>query len=515
MNKTSKALIFQEDERIKNCYGGFFYKNKYLFPNHWRIYKEIALKLNLPLYPPDLERQIEIEQERIKIIENLFQNKELIEYKTKIRPFNHQKIITSAIIKLKKIIVLGDRGIGKTKATIDAISYLIESGEILKALIIVPKTLLKQWQWEIRKNSDLKISFYPDDKGDVILANYEIINNIPPVQMIVLDESTKIKNYLTKRTRKIVKLRKYVDYLVLLTGTLVTQSVCDIFPQALMVTDALGWNYDHFRERYTFKKELKKIRSFVVYKYIDKSFARKEIMNILKPYIISIEKEKCFDMKFEKKYIEIPVKLNEIQQKHYDELIEKIKQRKEFTKEDITMWTTTLSCICSGFKYKKDGVEYFHSPKEQELIKILKSKPDQQFLIWHNYVYEGKIISNIVKNSIRVASEDSPKKRDEKIQQALAEKKHLIIPLGIGKFGLNLQKINNVIYYSNSFSVEARIQSEDRIYRYGTKTDVYYYDLVCEDTIEEVILKFLKERQNVIKKLYGYYTKLMKGGSNV
>jgi SNF2 family DNA or RNA helicase len=91
----------------------------------------------------------------------------------------------------------------------------------------------------------------------------------------------------------------------------------------------------------------------------------------------------------------------------------------------------------------------------------------------------------------------------------------LIIPLGIGKFGLNPQKINNVIYYSNSFSVEARIQSEDRIYRYGTNTDVYYYDLVCEDTIEEVILKFLKERQNVIKKLYGYYTKLMKGGSNV
>jgi SNF2 family DNA or RNA helicase len=33
--------------------------------------------------------------------------------------------------------------------------------------------------------------------------------------------------------------------------------------------------------------------------------------------------------------------------------------------------------------------------------------------------------------------------------------------------------------------------------------DVYYYDLVCEDTIEEVILKFLKQRQNVIKNCMG------------
>jgi SNF2 family DNA or RNA helicase len=499
---------------VKNCYGGIFYRGKYIFPNHWRIYKEIALKLDLPLYPPELEKQIEIEQERIRIIEDLFQNKELIEYSSKIKPFHHQKIITSAIIKLKKLIVLGDRGIGKTKAVIDAIAFLKnDSKTIDKALVIVPKTLLKQWQWEVKKNSDLKVSYYPDYKGDIILVNYEGINDIPPVQMLVLDESTKIKNYLAKRTRKILKLRKHVDYIVLLTGMLITQSVCDVFPQALMVTDALGYNYDHFRERYTLKKELRKIRSFIVYKYVDKSFAKKEIMNILKPYIISIERDKCFDMKFEKKYVEIPIKMNELQKKYYNEVIEQIKQKKQFTKDDITMWTTTLTCICSGFRYKKDGkVEYFRSPKEQELIKILKSKPDEQFIIWHNYVFEGTIISSMIKNSIRITSEDSPEKRDEKIQRALAEKKHLIIPLGIGKFGLNLQKISNVIYYSNSFSVEARIQSEDRVFRHGTSTDVYYYDLVCEDTIEEVILKFLKQRQNVIKKLYGYYTKLMKGG---
>ena len=506
-------MIIIKDERVKDCYGWILYRNHYVFPKHWRIYKEIAVKLNLPLYPPEIEKQIEEEEQRTKILNDLFNNKNLIEYPSKIKPFPHQKIITSAIILLKKLIVLGDRGIGKTKATVDAIQYLKITKNIEKALIIMPKTILKQWQWEIKKNSDLKAVFYPDENGDVILANYEKIGQLPSsVQMLVLDESTKIKNFNAKLTRKILKLRKNVNYIVLLTGTFVTQSVCDIFSQALMVTDALGWNYEHFRERYTIKKELKKIKSFVVYKYLDKSFARKEIMNILKPYIISIEREKCFDTKWKKHFVEVPITLTEVQKQYYNRLIEEIKQRQQFTHEDITMWTISLSCICSGFRYldSEDNVEYFGSNKEKELVSIIKENKNKPFLIWHNFVYEGKIIEKLIPNAIRITSNDSPKERDRKIQKALAEKRHLIMPLGIGKFGLNLQGINNVIYYSHTFSVETRIQSEDRVFRYGTQDDVTYYDLICENTIEEIILKFLKSRQNVIKKLYGYYAKLIK-----
>jgi len=66
-----------------------------------------------------------------------------------------------------------------------------------------------------------------------------------------------------------------------------------------------------------------------------------------------------------------------------------------------------------------------------------------------------------------------------------------------GGYGLTLTEATCVIYYTNSFDLEVRMQSEDRAHRIGQKNNVTYIDLVTENTVEEKILKALRDKINI------------------
>jgi SNF2 family DNA or RNA helicase len=63
--------------------------------------------------------------------------------------------------------------------------------------------------------------------------------------------------------------------------------------------------------------------------------------------------------------------------------------------------------------------------------------------------------------------------------------------------GLTLTSASSVIYYSNSYSLEDRLQSEDRAMRIGQKKNVVYRDLVARNTVDEKIIKALRSKQNI------------------
>ena len=63
--------------------------------------------------------------------------------------------------------------------------------------------------------------------------------------------------------------------------------------------------------------------------------------------------------------------------------------------------------------------------------------------------------------------------------------------------GLNLTAASIVYYYSNDFSLENRLQSEDRNHRIGQKNNVVYKDLMCIGTIDEKVRKALSRKKNI------------------
>ena len=58
-----------------------------------------------------------------------------------------------------------------------------------------------------------------------------------------------------------------------------------------------------------------------------------------------------------------------------------------------------------------------------------------------------------------------------------------------GGYGLTLTEAKTVVYYSNGYDLEVRLQSEDRAHRIGQKNKVTYVDIVTEKTVDEKVLK--------------------------
>ena len=72
-----------------------------------------------------------------------------------------------------------------------------------------------------------------------------------------------------------------------------------------------------------------------------------------------------------------------------------------------------------------------------------------------------------------------------------------------GGYGITLTAANTVIYYSNSFDLEKRLQSEDRAHRIGQKKNVTYVDLIANNTIDEKIVKALRDKIDIATQVLG------------
>ena len=64
-------------------------------------------------------------------------------------------------------------------------------------------------------------------------------------------------------------------------------------------------------------------------------------------------------------------------------------------------------------------------------------------------------------------------------------------------------KANTVVYYSNGYDLEKRLQSEDRAHRIGQKKNVTYIDLIAEDTVDEKIVEALRKKINIASEVLG------------
>ena len=72
-----------------------------------------------------------------------------------------------------------------------------------------------------------------------------------------------------------------------------------------------------------------------------------------------------------------------------------------------------------------------------------------------------------------------------------------------GGYGITLTAASTVIYYSNSYDLEIRLQSEDRAHRIGQTNKVTYVDIIAPETIDEKILQALREKINLAQQVLG------------
>jgi SNF2 family DNA or RNA helicase len=132
-------------------------------------------------------------------------------------------------------------------------------------------------------------------------------------------------------------------------------------------------------------------------------------------------------------------------------------------------------------------------------------------IIWANYQKDmTQILDNISKEYGPGSVVDyyglTPQEdRQDNIRKFQSDPKcrFLVGTPSTGGYGITLTAANTVIYYSNGYDLEKRLQSEDRAHRIGQKKTVTYVDLICEDTVDEKIVKALRDKINIASEVLG------------
>jgi SNF2 family DNA or RNA helicase len=224
-------------------------------------------------------------------------------------------------------------------------------------------------------------------------------------------------------------------------------------------------------------------------------------------------KEDCLDLP-DKIYIKRNIALTSEQLKLYQQMKTMalaVLNGKQVTSVTVLTQLMRLHQITCGHFTADDGsTQLVKSNRIIELMDVLE-EVEGKAIIWANYQHD---ITNIIKAIVEKYDEESivdyygltpQEDRQENIQQFQNNPKcrFLIGTPQTGGYGITLTAANTVIYYSNGYDLEKRLQSEDRAHRIGQKKSVTYVDLICENTVDEKIVKALRNKINIASEVLG------------
>jgi SNF2 family DNA or RNA helicase len=480
-----------------------------------------------------------------------------VSYVFKTEPFDHQRQVFERSKDLHYYALFLEMGTGKTKVTVDSIAYLYEIGEIDTVLIIAPKGVYENWikneipkhmpdrfekfivKWQPNFTKKFKTELSEiatrekrkEDRLHILVMNVEALSTRKglevatyylkqnPDNMIVVDESTTIKNKGAERTKSIISLGELGKYKRILTGSPVTKSPLDLFSQCRFLhKDMLGFDsFYAFRNRYAITKRLtfggKSFEQIVGYRRID------ELQERIQDTSSRILKEDCLDLPsklYQKRY----VPLSADQKRVYDQMktlaLAQIDRGELATTTSVLTQIMRLQQICCGFLPPDDGeIKELENGRLEELLSILE-EVSGKVIIWATWTHDIKKIRKAVAEKY---GEDSVTtffggtRQDERqdivdnFQNPSHPLKFFVGQPRTGGFGLTLTEAKTVVYYSNSYDLEIRLQSEDRAHRIGQNCNVTYIDLVSPDTVDEKIIEALQNKVNLATQVFGEATR--------
>ncbi len=465
----------------------------------------------------------------------------------KTEPREYQRKGLDKIYYLHNSALFMDPGTGKTKMAIDMAAARHMSGKIDQVVVIGLVSIKTNWQEEIEKHCAAPFDthvLYTDKKGItnfnkfnagkgfkwLILGSeslssgkaYEMVEQFITKgnTMVIVDESTKIKNHKAIRTDRAISLGKMPNshYRLIMTGTPLTQGVIDLFSQfEFLDTDIIGiGNYYAFRNTYCVMGGFQK-RQIFGYKNIP------QLTSLLEPYVYQVRKREVLK--------ELPAFTREVrkvtmtpeQTKLYQELKKNLRvmvDNKELTVTNVMNLQQRFAEITGGHisyetenpdPLKKESKPWVYerkrlkkSPKLDELISIVEDLPkDEAVIIWSPSIAEIKMITEKLTETFKEEVGVLTGKASEKERQDIRTRfqagslRFIVGNPSVGGIGLNLTAACYVIYYRRDFSLEINIQSEARVDRIGQTRAITYFDIVCEKTVDEYILEIINKKENL------------------
>jgi SNF2 family DNA or RNA helicase len=463
------------------------------------------------------------------------------------QPYKHQKASFDASAHVKNFALLMDMGTGKTKVCLDTIAYNFEAGVVDFALIVAPAAVVANWSAEIEthlpkrlgreiviwnpnltksKRKELSGLYQKSKDLKFLLMNVEAFSTAKGAEvseffvkkfkvLMVVDESTTIKNRQTKRTKAICAVGSGAVMRRILTGSPVTKSPMDLFSQmGFLSPKILGFkSYYSFQERYAVvQRSTLGSHSFthiVGFRRLD------ELTETLEAHSYRVRKEDCLDLP-PKVYIQREVELTKEQSDAYVQMkhlaLARLDSGELATTQNVLTQIMRLQQICLGHLTDDAGETHLlKSNRMNELLDIL-DEIQGNAIIWATWTRDIRSIAEALRDRFSVQAVamlhgETPGSERQKIvesfQDRSSELRFLVGHPRTGGFGLTLTAATTVIYYSNSYDLELRMQSEDRAHRIGQENKVTYIDLISPGTIDEKIVSALRNKIKIADTILG------------
>jgi len=418
----------------------------------------------------------------------------------------YQRRIINDIVNNPFYGVFLDCGLGKTLITLSAINILLKNNTIQKVLIIAPlQVIYNVWPEENNKwEFGFKISNLHKNKkntdADILLINPEGIGKLDfstlNADMLIVDESTKFKNYSSKRF-KTLKNRLYLfKRRLILTGTPAPKGLIDLWSQVYILDkgERLGKYITHFRNKYFYISTY----SQYVYNLIDK--ADKQIINkitdIVKFYRI---KHNDFNSIINTILCILPNDIQLLYKQFIKDSVIKIDTSEIHASNKIAK-LNKLRQISSGICYNDNNLAIALSRhKLESLNTLLENLGDQSLLIIYNYNIEVSIIQSVISNHSIINGRTSQSKRIDIINKWNNKKiQYLILQAQTLSHGVNLQSGgHNICWFSPTYDLEVYKQMNARLIRSGQNETVLIHHLVTKNTIEPIIYNILSDKADL------------------
>ena len=462
----------------------------------------------------------------------------------KTEPYDHQREALRLSYKKENFAYFMEMGCGKSKVLIDNIAWLYWNNKIDTAIIVAPKGVYTNWKnnelpahlhegisskvyiWKSsltkRETTELKSSVGHEARRNlrILLINVEAFATKKIFKfldtfthrskfLIAVDESTTIKNIKAKRTKALIKFSEGAKYKRILTGAPITKSPLDLYSQCLFMSDkVLGFDsYWSFQGRYAVIMNRKmgshQFNQVVGYKNLD------ELKKKIDPHSYRVTKKEALDLP-PKTYVTRQVDLTMEQERHYQSLkkssVALLEDGNMVTAPEVMTRLLRLQQLLCGYLVTDDG-EVKHIPNNRlaVLLEVIEEM-EGKVIIWSRFRHDIMKICSSLKgvygqdSTVTYFGDTTMAQRDEAIarfQNPEDPTRFFISNAQTGGMGITLHAATNVIYYSNDFNLESRVQSEDRAHRVGQHNPVLYVDLVCPNTVDVHIVKTLVNKNKL------------------
>jgi non-specific serine/threonine protein kinase len=418
-------------------------------------------------------------------------------------------------------ILADDMGLGKTIQTLSFLQHLKEKQGKLLAMVVCPTSLLFNWQNELKKFTPA-LSFqvhHGGTRNKSILANNEIEVIITTygtlrsdIKMfserefdyVILDESQAIKNPTSKVT-KAASLLKATNRLCL-SGTPLQNNTFDIYAQMNFLNPGMLGTVEFFKHNF----------SMPIDKF-DEQEQKEHLRKFVFPFILRRTKEQVAKDLPEKQEMVLYCEMGEAQRKIYeayrndyrDKLLGMVEEKGlQKSQLSILQGLMKLRQICDSPAIIKDESYPNESVKLTELTReIVENIGDHKALVFSQFLgMLGLIREELTRLGIDFEYFDGSSTIQER-ERAIDRFQNdptcrvFLISLKAGGVGLNLTAADYVYIVDPWWNPAVEQQAIDRTHRIGQTKNIFAYRMICNDTVEDKILKLQDRKRSLAKEL--------------